>query len=130
MSRSDFFELRLQSLAICDFEVAAIRVTKPLAWYKCQNSQNAQKCLRESAKSDLVSLGRESQKSLSHRANPVSHRAKHPKTQFRTVQETVLGLSLRRPGNTFRTLPKALLGILAVLTLVPGQRGRGNGYFY
>ena len=26
-SRSDFFELRLQSLAICDFEVAAIRVT-------------------------------------------------------------------------------------------------------
>ena len=28
MSRSDFFELRLQSLAICDFEVAAIRVTK------------------------------------------------------------------------------------------------------
>ena len=22
----------------------------PLAWYKCQNSQNAQKCLRESAK--------------------------------------------------------------------------------
>ena len=27
-SRSDFFELRLQSLAICDVEVAAIRVTK------------------------------------------------------------------------------------------------------
>ena len=27
-SRSDFFELRLQSLAICDFEVTAIRVTK------------------------------------------------------------------------------------------------------
>ena len=27
-SRNDFFELRLQSLAICDFEVAAIRVTK------------------------------------------------------------------------------------------------------
>ena len=26
--RSDFFELRLQSLAICDYEVAAIRVTK------------------------------------------------------------------------------------------------------
>ena len=34
----------------------------PLAWYKCQNSQIAQKCLRESAKSDLVSLGRESQR--------------------------------------------------------------------
>ena len=60
----------------------------------------------ESAKSDLVSLGRESQKSLSHRANPVSHRAKQPKTQFRTVQENVLGLSLRRPKNTFRTLLK------------------------
>ena len=28
LSRSDFFELRLQSLAICDFEVDAIRVTK------------------------------------------------------------------------------------------------------
>ena len=28
LSRSDFFELRLQSLAIYDFEVAAIRVTK------------------------------------------------------------------------------------------------------
>ena len=28
LSRSDFFELRLQSPAICDFEVAAIRVTK------------------------------------------------------------------------------------------------------
>ena len=27
-SRSDFFELRLPSLAICDFEVAPIRVTK------------------------------------------------------------------------------------------------------
>ena len=27
----DFFELRLQSLAICDFEVAAIRVTKTLS---------------------------------------------------------------------------------------------------
>ena len=69
----------------------------PLAWHKFQNSQNAQKCLRESAKSDLVSLGRESQRSLSHRPDPVSHRAKHPKTQFHTVQETVLGLSLRRP---------------------------------
>ena len=28
LSRSDFYELRLQSQAICDFEVAAIRVTK------------------------------------------------------------------------------------------------------
>ena len=27
-SRNDFFELRLQSLAICDFEVAAVWVTK------------------------------------------------------------------------------------------------------
>ena len=32
LSRSDFFELRLQSLAICDFEVAAIRVTKLSKW--------------------------------------------------------------------------------------------------
>ena len=29
LSRSDSFELRLHSLAICDFEVAAIRATKP-----------------------------------------------------------------------------------------------------
>ena len=30
LSRSDFSELRLQSLAICDFEVAAIRITEVL----------------------------------------------------------------------------------------------------
>ena len=35
--------------------------------------------------------------SLSHRANPVSHRRKQPKTVFRTVQQTVLGLSSKRP---------------------------------
>ena len=36
LSRSDFFELRLQSLAICDFEVAAIRVNthSPRNFYK------------------------------------------------------------------------------------------------
>ena len=66
----------------------------PLAWYKCQNSQNAQKCSRESAKSDLVPLGRESQNSLLLRSNPVSHRAKHPKAQFRTMQ----GLSSHSGG--------------------------------
>ena len=64
------------------------------------------KVLKESAKSAFGPPGRESKKSLSHRANPVSHRGKQPKTGFRTVQKTTLGLSARRPENTFRTLPK------------------------
>ena len=45
--------------------------------------------------SDLVSLARESNKNLLHRANPVSHLGKQPKTVFRTVQQTVFGLSPR-----------------------------------
>ena len=80
-------------------------VATPLAWYKCLNSQKCPKVLKESAKTGLGSLGQESQKSLSHRANLVSHRGKQPKTGFRTVQETTLGLSLQRPENTFCTLP-------------------------
>ena len=86
------------------------------------------KVLTESAKSHLGPSGRESQKSLSHRPNPVSHWGKLPEKGFRTVQETVLGVSPRRPENTFRTLPKALLGILAVLTVVPGPRNRKTLY--
>ena len=68
------------------------------------------KVLEESAASDLVSLGQESQESLSHRAHPVcSHWGKQPKTGFRTVQETVLKLSLQRPESTFRALLKHIL---------------------
>ena len=74
----------------CRLSVATL-----LAWIECLNSQNAQKCLREGAKSDLGSLGRGSQKSLSHRANLVSHQGKHPKTGFRTVQEIILGPPLQ-----------------------------------
>ena len=61
------------------------------------------KVLTESAKSHLGSSDRESQKSLSHRPNPVSHRGKVPKEGFRTVQVTLLGVSPRRPENSFRT---------------------------
>ena len=54
-----------------------------------------------------LSLGRESKKSLSHHPNPVLHQRKQPNKQgFRTVEETLLGLSLQRPENTFRTLLK------------------------
>ena len=77
----------------------------PLAWYKCQNSQKRPKVLKESAKSDLVSLGRKSQKSLSDRAIPVLHRGTQPKTAPRTVQETVLGTPEARE-KIFRTLHK------------------------
>ena len=42
--------------------------------------------LKESAEIDLVSVGQGSQKSFSHRANPVSHAGKRPKT-FPTVQD-------------------------------------------
>ena len=54
----------------------------------------------------LVSLGRESQKSLSHCANPVSHAP--GETARNNVSLTVLGLSPQRPEpeDTFRTLLK------------------------
>ena len=87
-------------------DISYLIVEIPWPWFNCQNSQNAPKCSREGAKSHLGSSSRESQKSLSHRPNPVSHRGKLPKKGFRTVQETVLGVSPRRPENTFRTLVK------------------------
>ena len=95
------------------------RLQTPLSWYKCQNSQNAQKCLRDSAKSDLVSLGRESQKSLS-----VSHRAKHPK---HTVSHRARDCSATLTPEARKHLshsPFSTFGHFAVLTLVPVQRGR------
>ena len=98
-----------------------------IAWYNCQNSQNCPKVLTESANNHLGSSDRESQKSLSHRPNPVSHRGRVPKKGLRTVQETVLGVSPQRPQITFLILVKALLGILAVLTVVPGNQNRKVG---
>ena len=77
----------------------------PWPWYKCQNSQNPQKWLRRVQKV-IWGLSVESpKKSLSHRPNPVSHRGNLPKKGFRTVQETVSGVSPQRPENTCRTLP-------------------------
>ena len=73
---------------------------------------------------NLGSSGRESQKSLSHCPNPVSHRGKLPKKGLRTVQETVLGVSPRRPENTLRTLVKHFFASLVVLTVVLGTRNR------
>ena len=45
------------------------------------------KVLSESAKSHLGCSSRESQKSLSHRPSPVSHRGKLPEKGFRTMQK-------------------------------------------
>ena len=69
------------------------------------------KVLWKSGKGDLVSLGRESQKSLLHRANPASHREKQPKT-FAPCGRA-LEHSHWRYENTFCTLLKALLGNFA-----------------
>ena len=52
--------------------------------------------LRRDLKVILVSVSRESQKSVSHE--------KQPKTVFCPVQQAVLGLSPQRPEDTFRTL--------------------------
>ena len=50
-------------------------------WYKCQNSQNAQKCLRRVLKV-VWGLPAESTKRVSHRPNPVSHRGNCLKRGF------------------------------------------------
>ena len=100
--RSSRDRRQLSALKACCFA----RIEIPWPWYNCQNSQSAQKCLRRVLKVIWGPSSRESQKSLSHRPNPVSHRGKVPKKGFRTVQETVLGVSPRRPENTFRTLVK------------------------
>ena len=94
-----------------------------LAWYKCRNSQNAQKCFRESAKGVFGPPEWESQKGLLHGAKLCFGVFRPVRNRVCTVRETFFGLPLRRPENTFSTLPKALLGILAVSTLVPGQQG-------
>ena len=102
------------------------KICNPVGLVQASKQPKCPKVIKESATSDFVSLGRKSQKSLSHRANPVSHRGKQPKTRLRTVQLTVLGL---RPGGlktpfalSLRIMP--FLNFLAVLTLVPGRWGR------
>ena len=84
------------------------------------------KVLTESANSHL-GLPTESPKRVSRTVQTLFRTGgKCPKRGFRTVQETVLGVSPRRPENTFRTLVKAVLGILAVLTVVPGNQTRNT----
>ena len=51
-----------------------------------------------------------------------SHQGKVPKTRSRTAQESVLGLSARRPKNTFRTLRKHFWALWDDLTLVAGPQ--------
>ena len=75
--------------------------------------------LKESATSDVICSGRESQKSLSHHANPISHRGDQPKTGFRTVQETVLGLSAQMSETPF-------LGAVVVWEVSGMVLGRGS----
>ena len=81
------------------------RIATPLAWYKCLNSQNAQKCLREGAKGVFGPLERESQNSLLHGAKPRLRLFPPVRNKVCTVQETLLGLSARRPQITLSTLP-------------------------
>ena len=86
-----------------------ITLCNPAGLVQVSKQPKRPKVLKESAKGAFGGgggSGRESKKSLSHRANPVSHRGKQPKTGFRTVQKTILGLSAWTPENTFRALPK------------------------
>ena len=62
--------------------------------------------LEESAKSDLVS---------SSRGSFIRALAKLPKTEFCTVQKTVLGLSAKRPETSRALSLKHFLGILIML---------------
>ena len=62
-----------------------------LAWCKCQNSQTAQKCLRESAKGDLVSLGRESKRVSRTVQTLFRTRRNPPKHSFAPCKKTVFG---------------------------------------
>ena len=89
---------------LCSGALGVSILAIPMAWYKCQNSHNVQKCLRRVPKV-FSGLRAERPKRVS-RAVPISHRGKQPKTGFRTVQQTILGLSARRPENTFSTLLK------------------------
>ena len=86
--------------------------------------QNAQKCLREGAKGVFGPPKWDSPRSLLHGAKPLFGHFPPVQNTVWTVRETLLGLSAGRPQITFSTLPWALLGVSAVSTLVPGQRGR------
>ena len=77
------------------------RVEIPWPWYKCQNSPKCPKVLTERARSYLGSSGRESQKSLSHRPNPVSRRGKLPKKGFRKCKGLFWESHPRGPKTPF-----------------------------
>ena len=72
----------------------ALRTCSP-GTSKCLNSQNAQKCLREGAKSVFGPLERESQKSLLHGAKPRFRLFPPVRNKVCTVRETLLVLSKR-----------------------------------
>ena len=70
-------------------------VATPVAWYKCRNSQNAQKCLRERAKGVFGPPERESQKGAMSRT---------VQTLFRTGQNTRQNTVSHRARDCFGTL--------------------------
>ena len=80
-------------------------IATPLARYKCLNSQNAQKCLREGAKGAFGPLEWESQNSLLHGAKPRFRVFPPVRNKVCTVRVTLLGRSPQRPQITFSTLP-------------------------
>ena len=124
--------LRMKNrMVLLDHLRSGVRKRVVLAWdsvalVQVSKQPRCPKVLTESAKSHLGSSGRESQTSLSHRPNPVSHRGNLPKKGFRTVQETVLGVSPGRPENTFRTLLKHLWAFWLFWQL---YKGRGIASF-
>ena len=71
----------------------------PLAWNKCQNSRNAQKCFRRVLKVIWCPWA-QSPKRVSRTVQTLSRTGGINST----FQENVFGLSLLRPENTFRTL--------------------------
>ena len=97
--------LEANNLLVSSGDVGSLPLHGGIIARSCLVSKNEPKEIKESAKSDLVSLDRESQKS---RTVQTLFRTgvKTLKLDIRTVQLTVLGLSARRPENTFRTLLK------------------------
>ena len=78
----------------------------PLAWYKCLNSQNAQKCLREGAKGVFGPLERETPKIVSCTArDPVLGCFPQCETRFARCERLFWDSQPERPQITFSTLP-------------------------
>ena len=103
----------------------AFRIATPLAWYKCQNSQN-EKCLRESAKSDLASFWPRVPKESLAPFKPWFAPGETPQNTVSHCARDCFGTLTEEAQKHLSHSPRALLGTLAVLTLVPGQRGRNS----